>query len=62
MSQPLLVLITVLSALAALFLLAVFLVLRRRARATAWVEGLFRRPPKPGTPPGPGHYYKPYWS
>lgn len=25
------------------------------------IEGLFRRPPKPPTTPGPDHYYRPYW-
>ncbi len=26
------------------------------------IEALFRRPPKPSRPPGPDHYYRPYWS
>ncbi len=62
MSQPLLLVVTILSVLAALVLLGVVLVVLRREQVAAWIQGLFRRPQKPGTPPGPGHYYKPYWS
>jgi hypothetical protein len=25
------------------------------------IEAAFRRPPKTPTPPGPDHYYRPYW-
>jgi hypothetical protein len=25
------------------------------------IEGLFRRPPRPGRLAGPEHYYRPYW-
>jgi hypothetical protein len=62
MNSPMLVLVTILSALAALVLLAVVVVRRRRARVSAWIQALFRRPPGSGKPPGPRHYYKPYWS
>ncbi len=62
MTQPTLVLVTIAGTLVALLLVGSFLILRHRARVLAWVQGLFRRPPKPGQPPGPGHYYKPYWS
>jgi hypothetical protein len=43
-------------ALAALVMLRDTAALRRR------VESLFRRPDKPPKPPGPDHYYRPYWS
>lgn len=62
MTQPTLVLVTTAGALAVLLLAGLFLILRHRARVSAWVQGLFRRPPRPGRPPGPGHYYKNYWS
>jgi hypothetical protein len=61
MKLPML-LVTILSALAALLLLGSLLILRRRERVAAWIRALFRRPPEPGRPPGPRHYYKPYWS
>jgi hypothetical protein len=62
MNPPILVLVTILSALGALLLLGVVLALRRRERVTAWIQALFRRPQRTGKPPGPRHYYKPYWS
>ncbi len=62
MSQPTLLLLTIVGVLIALSLLGLPLVLRRRARVIAWVQALFRRPPEAGKPPGPRHYYKPYWS
>jgi hypothetical protein len=43
-------------------LLGLFLLVRRRERLLERVQALFRRPAKPGRPPGPNHYYKPYWS
>ena len=45
-----------------LSLAGVVLIRSQRARVLAWVRALFRRPPEPGRPPGPRHYYKPYWS
>jgi hypothetical protein len=62
MSQPIFILVTVVGALAALSLLGLVLVLRQRERLTDRILALFRRPPKPAKAPGPGHYYKPYWS
>ncbi len=62
MSQPFLILALVVAALVVLSLVGVVLVGSQRARAVAWVRALFRRPPEPGRPPGPRHYYKPYWS
>jgi hypothetical protein len=62
MSQLILILVTVVGALVALALAGLVLVLRHRERVTARIQALFRRPPKPAKPPGPGHYYKPYWS
>ena len=62
MTQPTLVLVTIAGTLVALSLAGSFLIPPYRARVIAWVQRLFRRPPKPGQPPGPGHYYKPYWS
>ncbi len=56
---------TVLIALAVLLLIvlaAVVLLARRRQAAARWVLSLFRRPPREPRRPGPGHYYKPYWS
>jgi hypothetical protein len=26
------------------------------------IEALFRKPRRPAKPPGPDHYYRPYWS
>jgi hypothetical protein len=37
-------------------------VLMRAPGAAKRVEGLFRKPRKPPRPPGPDHYYRPYWS
>jgi hypothetical protein len=62
MSQPLLLFLAIVGALVALALLGYVLIVRQRARVLAWLRGLFRRPPEPGRPPGPRHYYKPYWS
>jgi hypothetical protein len=59
MSQPILVLVTI---AVALLLVGLILVLRQRERVAEGIRALFRRPRKPGKPPGPRHYYKPYWS
>lgn len=57
---------TLLATLAVLLLLALVavavLVLRDPDAARRRVLGLFRRPPAPPKPPGPEHYYRPYWS
>jgi hypothetical protein len=55
--------VTLAGALVALaMLLGLVLLVRRRERLADLVQALFRRPAKPGQPPGPRHYYKHYWS
>jgi hypothetical protein len=49
-------------ALLALLIVVAVLALRDPVASKRWVEGLFRRAPKPPKPPGQGHYYRPYWS
>jgi len=63
MSQTIPIILTTTGGLLALVALAAtLLVLRDRAGARRRIEALFRRPPKTPRTPGPGHYYKPYWS
>jgi hypothetical protein len=59
MSQNIVIGVAVVGLLA---LALVFLVLRDRDAARRRVYALFRRSPRPPQAPGPGHYYKPYWS
>ena len=57
--------ITLLIVAGAILLLAVAagaLVLRHPDASKRRVEAVFRRAPKPPKPPGPDHYYRPYWS
>ncbi len=61
MDQSSLALVAGAVVLVALVLATVVLRLQRE-RVLAWVQSLFRRPSGPGRPPGPRHYYKPYWS
>ena len=63
MSQPILILVTIVGALVALALVGLVLVLRHRARVTrrgSRRSSAARR--SPASHPGPRHYYKPYWS
>jgi hypothetical protein len=62
MSQSMVVTLVVLGALAALLVVAAALVLRDPAASRRRVEALFRKPRKAPKPPGPDHYYRPYWS
>ena len=48
-------------AVGALAIVAAALFVRAPALAKR-IEALFRRPRKPPKPPGPDHYYRPYWS
>jgi hypothetical protein len=49
--------------LASLFAVgALFDALEHPAEVKARIEGLFNRAPRPPKPPGPDHYYQPYWS
>jgi len=41
---------------------ALFDALEHPAELKARVEGIFRRPPAPPTPPAADHYYKAYWA
>jgi hypothetical protein len=62
MSQSMVVTLVVLGALVALLVVAAVLALRDPAASRRRVEALFRKPRKPPQPPGPDHYYRPYWS
>ena len=63
MSQSILIPLVVAGAVLALLVLAVVaLVVRDPRAAIRRVEGLFRRPLREARKPGPGHYYKTYWS
>jgi len=52
----------VVGGLIALLILVAVLALRDPEASTRWVEGIFRRAPKPPKPPDQDHYYRPYWS
>lgn len=41
---------------------ALFNALENPGTLKQWVEGLFRRGPKPPKTTGPDHYYRPYWA
>jgi hypothetical protein len=60
MSQS--ILIAAGAVVALVVLVPVVLVLRDPGAATRRVEALFRRPRAGAKKPGPGHYYKTYWS
>ncbi len=63
MSQSILIPLTVAAAVVALaVVVAVALVARDPRGAVRRVEALFRRPLGEAKKPGPGHYYKTYWS
>jgi len=54
--------IVTLVAVGALALVALAAFLLRGPGPKRRVLALFRRPPRPSRPPGPDHYYRPYWS
>ena len=62
MSLSIAVPLIVVGALLAVLTAVAVLAMRNPEASKRRVEGLFRRAPKPPKPPGPDHYYRPYWS
>ncbi len=56
------ILLFTIAGLVILVALAAYVLMRRVPLSARRVESLFRQPEKPARPPGPGHYYKRYWS
>jgi hypothetical protein len=60
MSLPMIV--TLVAVGAVTLVVAVGALLLRGPGPKRRIEALFRRPARPPKPPGPDHYYRPYWS